>query len=231
MLLLFDDGITRRSAKLSRAAKPPLENFSRKCYHFGMRSILDAEEDARLSGRKCRLLLHACCGPCCAGALPQLADAFEVTLFFHNPNILPKEEFIKRLDALKLLLTHFEGVGLIVPEQSEDEFLSAVRGMEELPEGGDRCTVCFALRLSATAAYAAAHRDEFDAFATTLTVGPRKNAALINTVGEAAGRKYSVPYLASDFKKRDGYLTSVRLSKEYGIYRQHYCGCGLPGTR
>ena len=77
-----------------------------------MRSILDAGEDARLSGRKCRLLLHACCGPCCAGALPQLADAFEVTLFFHNPNILPKEEFIKRFDALKLLLTHFEGVGL-----------------------------------------------------------------------------------------------------------------------
>ena len=175
-----------------------------------------------------RLLLHACCGPCAAGVLPAVTPHFDVTLFYFNPNILPKSEFIKRLDTLKSLLEHFPDVKLIVPEQSEEDFLSLVRGLEDMPEGGARCDVCFRLRLDATAEYLAAHRDEFDAFATTLTVSPRKNAPRINAAGRAAAELFGVDYLSSDFKKRDGYLTSVRLCKEFGLYRQHYCGCGFP---
>lgn len=179
-------------------------------------------------GEKLRLLLHVCCGPCAAGVLPRVTPHFDVTLFFYNPNILPNEEFIRRLDTLKQLLVHFPDVKLIVPEQSAEDFSAVTAGLEALPEGGARCTECFGLRLGKTADYLAAHRSEFDCFATTLTVSPRKNAALINSVGEAAARRAEVAYLTSDFKKNDGWLTSVRLCKEYGLYRQHYCGCGFP---
>lgn len=187
-------------------------------------AIARQEED----GIKSRLLLHVCCGPCAAGVLPRLAGHFDVTAFFFNPNILPNGEFIRRLDTLKQLLAHFPDVKLIVPEQDSSLFLRAAEGMETLPEGGARCEACFALRLSETAAFAAAHRDEYDAFATTLTVSPRKNAALINATGEAAAKRCGAVYLSSDFKKKDGWLTSVRLSEQLGLYRQHYCGCGFP---
>lgn len=199
-----------------------------KCYHNAVETVDERIGRIAETGRGKRLLLHVCCGPCAAGVLPAVTPHFDVTLFYYNPNILPKTEFIKRLDTLKQLLTHFPDVRLIVPEQSEDDYLSLVHGLEHLPEGGARCTDCFRLRLCKTAEYLAARRDEFDAFATTLTVSPRKNAPLINAVGQAASNRFGVSYLASDFKKRDGYLTSVRLCKEYGLYRQHYCGCGFP---
>lgn len=185
-------------------------------------------EESAQSGEKPRLLLHVCCGPCAAGVLPAVTPFFDVTLFYYDPNILPKAEFIKRLDTLKQLLAHFPDVKLIVPEQDEEEFLSAVTGLETLPEGGARCGVCFAVRLKKTAEYLASSGGKYDGFATTLTVSPRKNAALINRIGEDAAKEYGVTYFTSDFKKNDGWLTSVRLSHEYGLYRQHYCGCGFP---
>lgn len=177
------------------------------------------------SPTKPRLLLHACCGPCTLGALDFMRDAFDVTVFFYNPNILPKDEFIHRLDALKAVVAHYDGVKLIVPEQSEADYLPLVDGMHALPEGGARCSVCFELRLGATAAYLAAHKDEYDFFATTLTVSPHKNAALINETGERVAAREGVKYLRSDFKKRGGYLHSTQLSRQLGIYRQNYCGC------
>lgn len=125
-------------------------------------------------GEKLRLLLHVCCGPCAAGVLPRVTPHFDVTLFFYNPNILPNEEFVRRLDTLKQLLVHFPDVKLIVPEQSAEDFSAVTAGLEALPEGGARCTECFGLRLGKTADYLASHRSEFDCFATTLTVSPRK---------------------------------------------------------
>lgn len=188
----------------------------------------EAIENPLDGGRKQRLLLHVCCGPCAAGVLPQVSPYFDVTLFFYNPNILPKDEFIRRLDTLKQLLTHFPEVKLIVPEQSAEEFFAVAKGMESLPEGGARCLECFALRLGKTAEYLASHANEYDAFATTLTVSPQKNAPQINAVGERAAEKFGVRYLSSDFKKHDGYLTSITLCKKFGLYRQHYCGCTPP---
>lgn len=171
-----------------------------------------------------RMLLHACCGPCLLGALSRIYGQYDITVYFYNPNILPKEEFIKRLDALKTVVAHYEGVKLIVPEQSGEEFERIADGLWTLPEGGKRCERCFELRLEKTAEYVASC-GEYDCFATTLTVSPHKNAALINAIGKLAGEKYGVCYLASDFKKCDGYLNSTKLSKELGIYRQSYCGC------
>lgn len=208
-----------------RAAK--WYDIAMKERHFGCdidREIARHEE----GGGKLRLLLHVCCGPCAAGVLPRIAPHFDVTLFYYNPNILPKEEFIKRLDTLKCLLAHFPDVKLIVPEQDAAEFLAVAAGMETLREGGARCTACFGLRLGKTAEFAALHGWEYDAFATTLTVSPRKNAPLINDIGTRAAERAGVRYLTSDFKKHDGWLTSVRLCREWGLYRQHYCGCGFP---
>lgn len=196
---------------------------------YGTKTDIDLElESAEASGRRLRLLLHVCCGPCAAGVLPRIHERFDVTLYYYDPNILPKSEFIKRLDTLKLLLTHFPDVKLIVPQQTEEEFLSVAKGMEELPEGGRRCEACFGLRLGGTARYLAEHREAYDAFATTLTVSPRKNAPLINDIGRAVAEREGVRYLSSDFKKKDGWLTSTILCKEYGLYRQHYCGCTPP---
>ena len=148
-----------------------------------------------------------------------------MTAFFYNPNIQPKEEFNRRLEALKQLILHFPDVKLVVPEQDESEYISFVKGLENEKEGGARCTACFDLRLEKTAEYLSSHKDDYDYFATTLTVSPHKNAPLINEVGNKMGDKYRVQYLESDFKKKDGYLRSIRLSKALGLYRQDYCGC------
>lgn len=180
---------------------------------------------AKENCKKPRLLLHACCGPCASSVLEYLTPLFDVTVYFYNPNILPKEEFIKRENALKDVIAHFDGVKLIIPEQDETEYISYVKGHKNDRDGGARCSLCFTLRLEKTAEFLKSHSDEFDFFATTLTVSPHKNAPLINRIGNDAANKIGVKYLSSDFKKRDGYLRSTVLCREWGIYRQVYCGC------
>ncbi len=180
---------------------------------------------AKENCKKPRLLLHACCGPCASSVLEYLTPLFDVTVYFYNPNILPKEEFIKRENALKDVIAHFDGVKLIIPEQDETEYISYVKGHKNDREGGARCSLCFTLRLEKTAEFLKSHSDEFDFFATTLTVSPHKNAPLINQIGNDVANKIGVKYLDSDFKKRDGYLRSTVLCREWGIYRQVYCGC------
>ena len=178
-----------------------------------------------LEGRRPRLLLHACCAPCSSSVLERLYPHFQVTLYYYNPNIHPKEEFLKRAEEFPKLLrmAGMEDVALVIPGYEPETFFRAVRGLEGEPEGGERCGVCFELRLRGAAEYARA--GGFDLFATTLTVSPHKNAPLINDIGERLADEYGVPWLPSDFKKRDGYLRSVRLCGEYGIYRQCFCGC------
>ena len=187
-------------------------------------SIEEQIEKTKESGQKSRLLLHACCGPCASSVLEYLTPYFDITVFYYNPNILPNEEFIRRLDALKVVVSHFDGVKLVVPEQSGNEYLPLVKGLEGEPEGGKRCGVCFALRLDGTAKFMAQSGD-YDFFATTLTVSPHKDNVRINEIGKNIADKYGVKYLSSNFKKRNGYLRSTQLSKEFGIYRQDYCGC------
>lgn len=184
-------------------------------------------EQVKGGAPKPRLLLHTCCGPCACGVLSNIAPYFDITAFYFNPNILPSEEWERRLDALKIVLDYFGGMKLVVPPQSADEFFAVTHGLENLPEGGERCTHCFDLRLKTTAEYFSDHFDDFDFFATTLTVSPHKNAKLINEIGLGVGELFDVPYLPSDFKKHDGFLHSTRLSKQLDIYRQNYCGCGF----
>ena len=179
-----------------------------------------------IEDKKPRLLLHSCCGPCSTSVVTQLVENYSVTVFYYNPNIGPEEEYRLRLENQKKFLREYDpagAVGFVEGAYDPERFYAAARGLEAEKEGGARCTECFKLRLAETARRAAA--DGFDLFTTTLTVSPHKNAPLINAIGGGLAEEYGVPWLSSDFKKKDGYLRSIKLSKEYGLYRQHYCGC------
>ena len=178
------------------------------------------------SGTTPRLLLHCCCAPCASYVFEYLSPVFDITAFFFNPNIYPHDEYEKRASMFKPLMTAAEypnNVDLIIEKYSPETFICMAEPMLDSPEGGARCTGCFELRLSETAKRAKS--DGFDYFATTLSVSPHKNAELLNEIGNRLALEYKTFYLNSDFKKRDGYKRSVELSKQYGLYRQSYCGC------
>ena len=181
-------------------------------------------EIARLSGRRPPLLLHSCCGPCSSAVLERLTEHFRVTLLYYNPNIEPEAEYRHRLAEQQRLLSLLPGdIPLLPCEYDHEAFAAFAPALAEAKEGGERCLACFALRLNYTARQAALHGFEY--FTTTLSVSPHKNADNVNRVGEAAGKEYGVRYLFADFKKKNGYLRSLQLSKQYGLYRQDYCGC------
>ena len=173
-----------------------------------------------------KLLLHSCCAPCSSYVLEYLSEYFEIIDFFYNPNISPEEEYRFRADELRRLtaempfrnpVSFIEGV--YDPERYED----AIKGLEGEPEGGERCRVCFRLRLEEAAREAAARGCDW--FTTTLTISPLKNADLLNEIGEEAGKAAGVRFLPCDFKKKDGFKRSTELSAVYDLYRQSYCGC------
>lgn len=173
-----------------------------------------------------RLLLHACCAPCSSYCLEYLSRYFVITVLYYNPNISPREEFEKRAEEVRRLIDEFpteNPVTLVVDDYDPNEFFAAVKGLEDCPEGGDRCFVCYRMRLERAALYAAEHN--FDYFCSTLSISPLKNAQKLNEIGEELSEIYKVPNLPNDFKKRGGYLRSIELSREYGLYRQNYCGC------
>ncbi|MBQ7557010.1 MAG: epoxyqueuosine reductase QueH [Lachnospiraceae bacterium] len=196
-----------------------------------MREMEKEIGDDRQKGVRRRLLLHACCAPCTSGCLSVVAPHFDVSLFFYNPNIDTGSEYDKRYEELvrfvKLLKENgeegMEGVSVFQSGYDHGEWLAKVSGLENEPEGGKRCAVCFRERLDRT--FREAVERSFDCVTTTLTLSPRKNAQLINAIGEELSEIYGIHWLPSDFKKKDGFLRSVRLSEKYGLYRQDYCGC------
>lgn len=189
--------------------------------------LLDKELEAiRQSGRTPRLLLHACCAPCSSYVLEYLSAYFEITLFYYNPNIAPESEYRFREEEARRLIAAMplpRPVAFLPGAYDPAVFTRAAQGLETLPEGGERCTRCYRLRLEAAAREAA--RDGYDYFTTTLSVSPYKNADKLNALGREIAMQAGVPYLVSDFKKRDGYKRSCALSAKYGLYRQNYCGC------
>lgn len=177
-------------------------------------------------GERPSLLLHACCAPCSSYVLEYLSKYFDITLFFYNPNISPKEEFDFRADELQRLIGEMplpEGVRLLRGRYDPEEFENIAKGYEELPEGSARCYRCYALRLEESAKVAA--KGGYDYFCTTLSISPYKNAEWLNSLGKELSERYGVGYLFSDFKKKNGYKRSCQLSEQYSLYRQDYCGC------
>ncbi len=170
--------------------------------------------------RNSNILLHACCGPCSLGAIePLLEDGAHITLFFYNPCIVCGE-FERRLSALETVAAHY-GLKVINPPHGHAAFSAYASSRADDPEGGTRCSMCMDDRLRVTADTAADLG--YDAYTTTLTVSPHKNSKLIFSLAENYGG--GAPFLARDFKKRDGFLRSTRLARELGIYRQNFCGC------
>ena len=172
------------------------------------------------------LLIHSCCAPCSSYVLEYLSEYFKITVFYYNPNIYPESEYTKRILEQQKLIRDMRfryPVSFLAGKYDKEKFYKMAEGMEDLKEGGARCMKCYELRLSETARQAAA--GGFDYFTTTLSISPLKNAQKLNEIGERLGREYGVEYLMSDFKKQNGYKRSIELSKEYGLYRQDYCGC------
>lgn len=172
-------------------------------------------------GKSPSLLLHACCAPCSSYCLEYLSGVFDVTLFYYNPNITDEKEYELRLNELRRLAREFD-VRVIDGEYDGKVFFEYSKGLEQEPERGKRCEKCFTLRLQKTKEVAGKN---YDYFATTLTLSPLKNAELINAIGVSLESNGEAKYLATDFKKKGGYLRSIELSKKYNLYRQNYCGC------
>ena len=176
-----------------------------------------------------RLLLHSCCAPCSSYVVEYLRQYFKITVFYYNPNISMEAEYQKRVTEQKRLIDAYNqldsgySISVIEGDYEPEIFYAAAKGLEQCPEGGERCFACYELRLRKTAELA--KELEQDYFTTTLTISPLKNAAKLNEIGESLAQQYQIPWLPSDFKKKNGYKRSIELSAEYDLYRQNYCGC------
>jgi len=175
-------------------------------------------EEISSFGEKPKLLLHCCCAPCSSAVIEKLKNYFDITYFYYNPNIFPQEEYeLRKGEFLKL------GVNVVELKYNHADFLNVVSGLENEKEGGARCRICIAQRLDKAFEYAVSNN--FEIVTTTLSISPHKDAEFINKLGENLEAKYGVKYLHADFKKENGYLNSINICKEKGIYRQDYCGC------
>ena len=175
------------------------------------------------------LFLHSCCAPCSSYVLEYLCRYFRITVFYYNPNISASEEYRKRVAEQKRLIESYNNgkkgyeIAIVEGDYEPERFFEMAKGLENCPEGGERCFRCYELRLRKTAERA--KQGGFDYFCTTLTISPLKNAQKLNEIGISLSEEYGIPWLPGDFKKREGYKRSVELSAEYDLYRQNYCGC------
>lgn len=192
-------------------------------YHAETEALIAAHQT---KGDVPTLFLHSCCAPCSSYVLEFLSQYFKITVFYYNPNIYPDEEYYHRVKEQQEFIRRFPAkhpIDFVEGDFDKDAFYTAVKGMEQLPEGGERCFICYELRLRESAKYA--KERGMDYFCTTLSISPLKNAEKLNEIGARLAEEYGVSYLPSDFKKKNGYKRSVEISREYGMYRQDYCGC------
>lgn len=177
-------------------------------------------------GRVPKLLLHSCCAPCSSYCIEYLSNYFEITVFYYNPNISEEPEYRRRVEEQKKFIRNFPAkypVSFLEGDYDAQKYFARVKGLEKCQEGGERCFVCYEMRLDEAARKA--KELQMDYFCTTLTISPLKNSPKLNEIGCRLAKEYGVAYLVSDFKKREGYKRSIELSREYNLYRQNYCGC------
>ena len=192
-------------------------------YQKQLEAIISEHEKA---GEVPTLLLHSCCAPCSSYCLEYLSNYFRITVFYYNPNIYPEEEYAKRVEEQRHFIERLPAkykIEFVEGAFEKERFYDMVKGYENCKEGGNRCFLCYELRLAETAKLA--KQMKMDYFTTTLSISPLKNSNKLNEIGERLGREYGVAHLSSDFKKKNGYKRSVELSNEYEMYRQYYCGC------
>lgn len=199
------------------------KNLNKRNYQKELDRLID---DIQKEEKVPRLFLHACCAPCSSYVMEYLSRYFEITIFFYNPNIAPETEYVHRVKEIRRLISEMEfvhPVTLVEGRYDPEEFYDMARGLENVPEGGERCFRCYRLRMEEAAKLAEA--GGYDYFTTTLSISPLKNAQKINEIGEELAGIYKVEHLPSDFKKKNGYKRSIELSHEHDLYRQNYCGC------
>lgn len=183
-------------------------------------------KDLKKEGKVPKLFLHSCCAPCSSYVLEYLSDYFEITVFYYNPNIYPPREYEERAREQKRLIEQFPArypISYVEGKYDTGRFYEMAKGLEHIPEGGERCFRCYELRMREAAMLA--KEGGYDFFTTTLSISPLKNAQKLNEIGEALQAELGIRHLPSDFKKKGGYQRSTQLSKEYELYRQNYCGC------
>ena len=188
-------------------------------------------ESHAANGELPTLFLHSCCAPCSSYVLEYLSEFFKITVFYYNPNIYPDDEYYKRVLEQKEFISRLPAknkIDFIEGNFDKERFYDMAKGLENVREGGERCFNCYELRLGEAAKMA--RELKMDYFATTLSISPLKNSQKLNEIGLRLADEYKVKYLVSDFKKKNGYVRSVELSKEYNIYRQDYCGCVFSKT-
>ena len=167
-----------------------------------------------------KIVLHICCGVCAAGVVERLTlEGHQVLGLFYNPNIHPRQEYERRLEAARKVAEQLN-FPLEVPPYMPEEWFNETSSLENEPEGGKRCEVCFRLRLKSAYSYMECHG--WEAFTTTLTISPHKSADVINQVGREIGGER---FLVRDFKKKEGFKRAMELAKKWALYRQDYCGC------
>ena len=186
---------------------------------------LEMEKQINHLNNKKTLLLHACCAPCSSAVLERIAEYFDITILYYNPNITEKEEYEKRLQELEKFVNeiNLDNIKVMPGRYQPEEFFEMSKGLEQEKERGKRCYQCYKLRLEETAKIA--EQQNFDFFTTTLSISPYKNSKWLNEIGADLDKKYQSTYLYADFKKKNGYKRSIELSKQYNLYRQDYCGC------
>ncbi len=210
-------------SELIKSSKQGKNQTAKRNYQKEMEKILDVSVR---DGKVPTLFLHSCCAPCSSYVLEYLSQYFSITVFYYNPNISPREEYEARTEEVKRLIRELpvkNPISFVEGKYDPEMYYEAVKGHEQDPEGGDRCKICFEMRLREAARLAA--KGGYDWFTTTLTISPLKNAELLNAIGREMGEEYKVSFLPSDFKKKEGYKRSIELSAEYNLYRQNYCGC------
>lgn len=192
--------------------------------------FISLDDMGEVRTQKPTILLHSCCGPCSTAVVERLRGRYEITVFFYNPNITDRDEYEKRrktqiefIERYNNRIDSRDRIAYLEGPYEPEVFLALTKGLEQEEEGGRRCTPCFQMRLEKTAEMASL--SGFDTFGTTLSVSPYKNFELIVKLGMQLGMRYGLTFLAEDFKKQNGYQRSIELSKEYRLYRQHFCGC------
>ena len=193
-------------------------------------SLMCSFDSSREEIKKPSILLHSCCGPCSTSVVDRLLDEYDVTVYFYNPNITDADEYARRLEAQMIFIEKFNErtdvdgkIAFVAADYDPEHFFEFIKGLEDEPEGGLRCTECFRLRLIDTVEFAL--MNNYDYFTTTLSVSPHKNHEIISRLGSELALQHGISFLNRDFKKADGFARSIRLSKKYDLYRQNYCGC------
>ena len=172
--------------------------------------------------RRPRMLLHVCCAPCSPYVADRLRREYDLSLYFYNPNIHPEDEYMARTAQVRRWAV-LVGLPLFEGEYDADSWFGATAGLENEPEKGKRCVVCFHMRLSRVADKAA--ELGMDSFGTVLTVSPHKDAVVINRIGAQISSRHGLEFLEADWKKNDGFKLTCAMAKEMGLTRQNYCGC------